>query len=98
MEDVQEDRTLESSTDVSHPQQQANGSDHLHLFAPPTRRARGDGEMMGPILRRKKVVSLPLGHGGKTILVDETFVVSCFRFSLSHAHTHAKLPTKLLYR
>ena len=72
MEDVQEDRTLESSTDVWHPQQQqANGSDHLHLFAPPTRRARGDGEMMGPILRRKKVVSLPLGHGGKTIL-DET--------------------------
>mmetsp|Transcript_3455 Transcript_3455/g.6916 ORF Transcript_3455/g.6916 Transcript_3455/m.6916 type:complete len:916 (-) Transcript_3455:40-2787(-) len=58
MEDLKEDETLESS-EVRLPSQQ-----HARqLFAPP--RAHQQGEMMGPILRRKKVVSLPLGHGGE---------------------------------
>lgn len=64
MENVKEDETLET-TDAnvnSRQRQQSAGRSH-DLFAPPRGRHE-PGEMMGPILRRKKVVSLPLGGGG----------------------------------
>ena len=65
MEDLKEDQTLDSSAGAPPPWQ-----DGHQLFAPPSQRARANhhgGEMMGPILRRKKVVSLPLGHGGTPV-------------------------------
>ena len=34
------------------------------MFSPPFARQNNDNEMMGPILRRKKVVSMPLGAEG----------------------------------
>ena len=56
MENVRENETLDSA-DVS-----CQTSAGRELFGPGRR--VNDGEMMGPILRRKKVVSLPLGRGG----------------------------------
>lgn len=60
MEDLKENETLDSEREVS--RQPSVGRGH-ELFAP-ARPVSYDGEMMGPILRRKKVVSLPLGRGG----------------------------------
>lgn len=45
---------------------------HQHMFTaghPPR-----DGELMGPILRRKKVVSMPLGAGGDFFATPDDFV------------------------
>lgn len=67
MEDLKEDQTLDTAT-VEAPAASQRGIAGHELFNPPSPRARAyrqHGEMMGPILRRKKVVSLPLGHGGK---------------------------------
>ena len=57
MEDLKEDQILDSS--------ELPPRQHGHqMFAPPRTQQQQHGEMMGPILRRKKVVSLPLGQGG----------------------------------
>ena len=72
MEDVKEDQTLDDSAADAPP---PPFDDRHALFSPPSPRARAQhqhGEMMGPILRRKKVVSLPLGHGG-THIIRTTF-------------------------
>ena len=45
-------------------------ADHV-LFSRPmaTEATKDDHELMGPLLRRKKVVSMPLGAGGRQIIV-----------------------------
>jgi len=70
----QNSRTRQNSRDemiTFNPTTAASMNNRRVLFSEAARRDGGDNnvaapEMMGPILRRKKVVSMPLGAGGRS--------------------------------